>query len=149
MSEMSSVSEECICRLRQAAEFIQEGKKKKKERESAVELVSKAYFLYSPFSLPVREPWTFTLRQTQLIGAKCSTLGAPMTPGSFNLSSICNPLKHSFGQWLAWGSSSCNVFSLIFSKLWRHKLLIYFSLPWSWLRNAPLLEGNKRGKNTL
>lgn len=29
MSEMSSVSEECICRLRQAAEFIQEGEKKK------------------------------------------------------------------------------------------------------------------------
>lgn len=85
-------------------------------------------------SPPVREPWTFTLRQTQLIGAKCSALGAPMTPGSFNLSSICNPLKHSFRQWLAWGSSSGNVFSLRSSKFWRHKMLIYFSLLWSWLR---------------
>lgn len=44
MSEMSPVSKKCICRLcRQAAEFIQEGKK----RESGMELVSKAYFLYS------------------------------------------------------------------------------------------------------
>lgn len=75
-------------------------------------------------SLPVREPWTLTLQQTQLIGAKCSALEVPMTSASFHLPSICNPLKHIFRQWLAWGSSR-NVFNLIFSKLWRHKLLIY------------------------
>lgn len=35
--------------------------------------------------LQVRRPWTFTVWQTQLIGAKCGALGASMTPGSFNL----------------------------------------------------------------